>query len=1031
MRKHFLILMLLTLLPLAGWADNLEFGTVEVGDYTYGGTAVPVPVVKDIEGSILTNNVHYTYDNVYVYKNATCLEADKVTLSNAVKAGETYYVKVTGIDAYVGKTAAPSFTVQKKKVTIEVLKTLSRNFGATTEPQIGTADSEWKVSTSTPLAWGEDKTVLLASGKTTLGYTYDGKGDPTKPGGEYTITYQDYDNTKNYDITVPTNHKFTIVGIDLSGATVTVKTGTTFADKTYKGAAFTAADLTGLVLEYTPASGPKVELTQGTDFTVSLLDVYNFTAYSAETDGDVWATGTVETLSYNSDTKVAIVKVLTNSVDGWVNKIYQATNANATTRVQLMGDGTGTNFTTASGVWVTVTPNTDAFKTVGTYNYTVNFKGNYAGKKQDFGTFKIVQAPLSVGVEDITETYKSAAYTNTFSATPTLKWYGFVGEDVANKATLIAAITNKPSVSVKQSGGATNVGDYELKISGGATPDGSNYKITNYLTNGQLHIKAAEVFLFANDAEKGPGASDPAFSLDLDPSPFKGADYIDGTTVTYTREDGNVVGESYEITPDLTNAKIYNGTGKEKKEVTSNYSLKIGTPKGKLTIKKASLTITILDQDKFYADADPATIAAPVKDKNYIVTGLVTGDQITSVTLKKSWTDASDAGNYILDADVVYTGEEHYEGLTVVPGNFEIKKAPLTVTMPIKNVASGITPAAALATLTNAGITITGFKKNEVVAETYDLSLKSGLSLSGDNLVDQSDAEGYILTLKDAYWKNYAIKNQRTIAGKLIVGAGAGATTPLDLNDEDDIADNIATLEAEVAAVDMSTLERPLNAMEWYAVVLPFATTTAELVQELGQYVVVDKIKSSTIDAAGTVTVNFEMVWDEIPAGTPFLMKPAKAANWKNTTFTGKTIVKNITAVATDKATFTGTYATDQKLLWGKDLDGTTDKEGAAYRWLAHKEYKGDNNWKNPKSTAHALAPLEAYLILDSNAVKARIFVEDIDDNGTTAIKELGVDATNKAYSVDGWYTLNGVKLQAAPTEKGVYINNGKKVVIK
>ena len=1031
MRKHFLILMLLTLLPLAGWADNLEFGTVEVGDYTYGGTAVPVPVVKDIEGSILTNNVHYTYDNVYVYKNATCLEADKVTLSNAVKAGETYYVKVTGIDAYVGKTAAPSFTVQKKKVTIEVLATLSRNFGATTEPQIGTADSEWKVSTSTPLAWGEDKTVLLASGKTTLGYTYDGKGDPTKPGGEYTITYQDYDNTKNYDITVPTDHKFTIIGIDLSGATVTAKTGTTFADKTYKGAAFTAADLTGLVLEYTPASGPKVELTQGTDFTVSLLDVYNFTAYSAETDGDVWATGTVETLSYNSDTKVAIVKVLTNSVDGWVNKIYQATNANATTRVQLMGDGTGADFTTASGVWVTVTPNTDAFKTVGTYNYTVNFKGNYAGKKQDFGTFKIVQAPLSVGVEDITETYKSAAYTGSgtgaFTNTPTLKWYGFVGEDVANKATLIAAITNKPSVSVKQSGGATNVGDYELKISGGATPDGSNYKIVNYLTNGQLHIEAAEVFLFAKNAEKGPGAKDPAFSLDLDPSPFKGTDAIDAKTVTYTREAGEVVGESYEITPVLGSAKIYNN----KTDVTSNYILKVGTPKGKLTIKKATLTITILDQDKFYADADPATIAAPVKDKNYIVTGLVTGDQITSVTLKKSWTDASDAGNYILDADVVYTGEEHYEGLTVVPGNFEIKKAPLTVTLPIKNVAAGITPAAALATLTNAGITITGFKKNEVVAETYDLSLKSGLALSGGNLTDQSDAEGYILTLKADYWKNYAIKNLQAIAGKLIVGAGAGATTPLDLNDEDDIADNIATLEAEVAAVDMSTLERPLNAMEWYAVVLPFATTTAELVQELGQYVVVDKIKSSTIDAAGTVTVNFEMVWDEIPAGTPFLMKPAKAANWKNTTFTGKTIVKNITAVATDKATFTGTYATDQKLLWGKDLDGTTDKEGAAYRWLAHKEYKGDNNWKNPKNTAHTLTPLEAYLVLDSNATGARVFVEDIDDNGTTAIKELGVDGTNKAYSVDGWYTLNGVKLQAAPTEKGVYINNGKKVVIK
>ena len=35
------------------------------------------------------------------------------------------------------------------------------------------------------------------------------------------------------------------------------------------------------------------------------------------------------------------------------------------------------------------------------------------------------------------------------------------------------------------------------------------------------------------------------------------------------------------------------------------------------------------------------------------------------------------------------------------------------------------------------------------------------------------------------------------------------------------------------------------------------------------------------------------------------------------------------------------------------------------------------------------------------------------------------------ATAVDGWYTLNGIRLQGAPTEKGVYINNGKKIVIK
>lgn len=37
----------------------------------------------------------------------------------------------------------------------------------------------------------------------------------------------------------------------------------------------------------------------------------------------------------------------------------------------------------------------------------------------------------------------------------------------------------------------------------------------------------------------------------------------------------------------------------------------------------------------------------------------------------------------------------------------------------------------------------------------------------------------------------------------------------------------------------------------------------------------------------------------------------------------------------------------------------------------------------------------------------------------------------NRQRTTDSWYTLNGVKLDGEPTEAGVYICNGKKVVIK
>ena len=43
-----------------------------------------------------------------------------------------------------------------------------------------------------------------------------------------------------------------------------------------------------------------------------------------------------------------------------------------------------------------------------------------------------------------------------------------------------------------------------------------------------------------------------------------------------------------------------------------------------------------------------------------------------------------------------------------------------------------------------------------------------------------------------------------------------------------------------------------------------------------------------------------------------------------------------------------------------------------------------------------------------------------------------GVDIiTDSRSSVDGYYTLDGRKLQGQPTKKGVYIVNGKKIVVK
>jgi hypothetical protein len=42
-----------------------------------------------------------------------------------------------------------------------------------------------------------------------------------------------------------------------------------------------------------------------------------------------------------------------------------------------------------------------------------------------------------------------------------------------------------------------------------------------------------------------------------------------------------------------------------------------------------------------------------------------------------------------------------------------------------------------------------------------------------------------------------------------------------------------------------------------------------------------------------------------------------------------------------------------------------------------------------------------------------------------------GIETVNAQSDADVWYTLNGHKLAGKPTQKGVYIHNNKKVIIK
>ena len=85
-----------------------------------------------------------------------------------------------------------------------------------------------------------------------------------------------------------------------------------------------------------------------------------------------------------------------------------------------------------------------------------------------------------------------------------------------------------------------------------------------------------------------------------------------------------------------------------------------------------------------------------------------------------------------------------------------------------------------------------------------------------------------------------------------------------------------------------------------------------------------------------------------------------------------------------------------------------------------HYVYYDDGFWPLKTGT---IAANKAYLSLPT-ASNAKIYVSL--GGATTGIEDIAAD--NKDHGA--WYTLDGVKVNEKPTVKGLYIHNGKKVIV-
>ena len=197
-------------------------------------------------------------------------------------------------------------------------------------------------------------------------------------------------------------------------------------------------------------------------------------------------------------------------------------------------------------------------------------------------------------------------------------------------------------------------------------------------------------------------------------------------------------------------------------------------------------------------------------------------------------------------------------------------------------------------------------------------------------------------------------------------------------------------------------------------------------------YIVTETAEGETIKAKQKYPAGAE-----VPANAPLLIKNAEAGVTLNPVVLGKTVEAYPYA---DENLLHGTRLESDGVT--TDVDGTGTKTGDYYYYKLSYKLDGEKNpvadsygFYRGKADGSAFAmknTLTAYLALprSSGLVNNLRISIDNEDGPATSIQTNRLPADNMPQSV---YTLSGVRVNAAGNRlpKGIYIVNGKKVVIK
>ncbi|MBR5715579.1 MAG: chitobiase/beta-hexosaminidase C-terminal domain-containing protein [Bacteroidales bacterium] len=343
-----------------------------------------------------------------------------------------------------------------------------------------------------------------------------------------------------------------------------------------------------------------------------------------------------------------------------------------------------------------------------------------------------------------------------------------------------------------------------------------------------------------------------------------------------------------------------------------------------------------------------------------------------------------------------------------------------------------------------------GAEPNPDVVEAYD----AGLAYQGKFYAAENKAVTFSLRVPEGF----VVKEVSASSGSVTANADGSYTLTMPdedvvitaslgtesgtiiLYDNEDNSDILITYDGVIADVTLQgrTLWKDDS---WNTLCLPFSLSSLANTPLDGATV---KTLESTAFANGILTLNFTDDAEnltQIEAGVPYIVKWVSGDPVTDPNFENVTISNTLSPVTTDEVSFSGLYS---PLTVGKEKptentsSGTSTEEDYSDRTVL---YLGADNTLYYPSEAMTIGAFRAFFQLQGDLIagnpveggetggqQVRSFKLNFGDE--TGISEVS-DRSNYSERTEGWYTLDGRRLNGKPSQCGIFIYKGVKVVIQ